>query len=170
MGRGRGRGSNRGGRGRGRGFHGGGAPSRAQPPATTAKTERRQCVPTTTDSVSGSESDAPEVLSAKRPPGIEAYEYSSSGVESERRQIANDDDDVPPRSHVPSKSDPCPGGGGVTVIAASPTHPPTVPSANACPKNLSRRAPPQPKKPPHNPFAARTSLLRSVSERNCCHL
>src|SRR6266702_806423 len=174
-GRGRGRGGGRGGRGRGRGS--GGArtipPARAQPPppptTTTVKTETRQCVPTTkADSVSGSDSDAPEVLSAKRPPGIKAYESSSSDVEPEQPQIADDDDD-PPRTHLPSKTDPCPGGGGVTATAASPAHPPTVPSAR--PADVSRRAPPpQPKKPPRNPFAAQTSLLRSVSERICCRL
>jgi hypothetical protein len=175
-GRGRGRGSGRGGRGRGRGLRGGAhitAPARTQPPAPppppTAKTEPRQCVPTTTDSVDmGSDSDAPEVLSVKRPPGIEAYESSSSDVESERRQIA-DDDDVPPP--VPSKIDPCLGGGGVTATAASPTHPRAVPSASTRPTDLSRRAPPpQPKKPPQNPFATRTSLLRSVSDCICCRL
>ncbi|KAI9445286.1 nuclear fragile X mental retardation-interacting protein 1-domain-containing protein [Lactarius indigo] len=117
------------GRGRGRGGRGGGrpwqrtrfypcCPARAQPPTplltVAAKTAAQQCVPTTTESASGSDSDAPEVLSAKRPPGIEAYESSSSDVD-------------------------------------------------ARPADSSRRAPPpQPKKPPRNPFAARTSLLRSL--------
>ena len=186
-GRGRSRGGNRGGRGQGRGMRGAyiTAPNRHQPPPpppppppplTTLKTEPRQCVPTATDSTSssdtGSDSDAPEVLSAKRPPGIEAYESSSSDVESERRQIA----DVPPcTAHVPSnsKADPCPGGGGVTATAAavSCALPPTVPSASARPTDVSRRAPPpQPKKPPQNPFGARTSLLRSVSEPISCRL
>ncbi|KAI9460970.1 hypothetical protein BJY52DRAFT_1185789 [Lactarius psammicola] len=169
--RGRGRGGGRGGRGRGRGRGLGGshivASARAQPhglpTAAAAETETRQCVPTTTaDSVSGSDSDAPEVLSAKRPPGIEAYE-SSSDVESEQPQIAAAaaDDDDPPRTHVLSKADLCPGGGSVSATAASPSHPPTVPSTR--PTGLSRRAPPpQPKKPPRNPFAAQTSLLRSL--------
>ncbi|KAH9064308.1 hypothetical protein EDB87DRAFT_1400587 [Lactarius vividus] len=153
-GRGRGRGRGRGGsRGRGRSF----APAaRARPPTSptaTAKTEARQCVPTTTDSASGSDSDAPEVLSAKRPPGIEAYESSSSDVEPEQPA-----DDNLPHTHVSLKIDPCLGGAGVT---ASPAHPPTIPSAR--PTDSSRRAPPpQPKKPPRNPFAARTSLLRSL--------
>jgi len=49
------------------------------------------------------------------------------------------------------------------ATAVSPAHPPAVPSTSARPTNLSRRAPPpQPKKPPQNPFAARTSLLRSL--------
>ncbi|KAH8998881.1 hypothetical protein EDB86DRAFT_2828409 [Lactarius hatsudake] len=154
--RGRGRGRGRGGnRGRGRGF----APAaRAQPPAhppmATTRAEARQRVPTTTDSASGSDSDAPEVLSAKRPPGIEAYESSSSDVEPEKPQIDADDDDSLPHTDV----HPCPDGAGVT---ASPAHPPTIPSAR--PTDSSRRAPPpQPKKPPRNPFAARTSLLRSL--------
>lgn len=156
--RGRGRGRGRGGsRGRGRGFT---SAARSQPPApptATTKAEARQRVPTTTDGASGSDSDAPEVLSAKRPPGIEAYESSSSDVEPEKPQI-DDDDGSLPHTHVPSKIDPCPGAAGVT---ASPAHPPTISSAR--PTDSSRRAPPpQPKKPPRNPFAARTSLLRSL--------
>lgn len=178
-GRSRGRGGSRGGGGggRGRGLRGA-APARTQPPAplppppTTAQTDTRRRVRTTaTDSTSlsadsGSDGDdAPEVLSAKRPPGIEAYESSSSSdVESELPQIAAVADGYnPPRTLVPLKTDPCPSTAGVTATAASPIRPPNT---SARPTDLSRRAPPpQPKKPPQNPFAARTSLLRSVSKR-----
>ncbi|KAH9039894.1 hypothetical protein EDB84DRAFT_1267732, partial [Lactarius hengduanensis] len=136
-------------RGRGRGRGRGGRAQPPAPPTATTKAEARQRVPTTTDGASGSDSDAPEVLSAKRPPGIEAYESSSSDVEPEKPQID---------TNVPLKIDPCPAGAGVT---ASPAHPPTIPSTG--PTDSSRRAPPpQPKKPPRNPFAARTSLLRSL--------
>lgn len=171
-GMGRGRGGGRGGRGRGRG-RGRGGSARAQPPAPPpARTESRQDVGTTADNASGSDSDAPEVLSAKRPPGIEAYESSSSSDgEHEKPDDDDDDDGDVPHTHVPSQIDPCPGG---AVATASPAHrPPTAPSASTRPTNgVTRKAPPpQPKKPPRNPFAARTSLLRSVSKRFfffCC--
>jgi hypothetical protein len=151
---GRGRGGGRGhGRGRGRGLR------RAQPPAIplSPRTEPRQSVPDSASaSDAGSDSDAPEVLSAKRPPGIEAYESSSSDVEYEKPQI----DDVP----VPSRTEPCSGG-------ATGADPPTVSRVSARPADVTRRAPPpQPKKPPRNPFVPRTSLLRSVSKRICFRL
>ena len=157
---GRGRGSGRGGRGRGRGRGRGSGLRGAQPPPAiplTPRTEPRQGTP---DSASASDadtdSDAPEVLSAKRPPGIEAYESSSSDVEHEKLQ----NDDVP----VPSRIDPCPG-------SAASAETPTVSRPSARPADVTRRAPPpQPKKPPQNPFAPRTSLLRSVSKRICCRL
>jgi len=155
---GRGRGGGRGGRsrGRGRGGRGGrGAPARAQLPARPPPTEPRRDVQTTADNAaSGSDSDAPEVLSAKRPTaGIEAYESSSSDVEPEKPQIAAAAED-------PSQTA---GGASVTAAAASPAHPPTVPNVSARPTDVTRKAPPpQPKKPPRNPFAARTSLLRSL--------
>jgi hypothetical protein len=172
---GRGRGGGRGdrgrGRGRGRGGRGGrawrGAPARAQLPARPPPTEPRRDVQATANNAdSGSDSDAPEVLSAKRPTGIEAYGSSSSDVEHEheRPQSAAAD---PPLARVPSQTDPCPSGASA---GASPVHPPTVPSASARPTDVPRKAPPQPKKPPRNPFAARTSLLRSVSERISCPL
>jgi hypothetical protein len=164
---GRGRGGGRGGRsrGRGRGGRGGrGAPARAQLPARPPPTEPRRDVQTAADNAdSGSDSDAPEVLSAKRPTGIEAYESSSSDVEHEHAQPQTAATADQPRAHV---SDPCPGGATAT---ASSAHPPTVPSASTRPTDVTRKAPPpQPKKPPRNPFAARTSLLRSVSERISC--
>ncbi|KAF8273928.1 hypothetical protein EI94DRAFT_1794949 [Lactarius quietus] len=90
---------------------------------------------------------------------VDSASSLDTGSDSDAPEIADGDDD-PPRTHVPSQVDPCPGG---AASAASPAQLPTVPSASARPKDVTRRAPPpQPKKPPRNPFAARTSLLRSL--------
>src|SRR6266850_5838681 len=103
------------------------------------------------DSNSRSDNDAPEEVSAKRPPGIEAY-ASSSDDEPDLLQSANRQTQL--ESTIPNS----PGSGPVT--AAGP--PSTL--AKAGPINPPRRAPPpQPKKPPRNPFAPRSSLLRNVS-------
>ncbi len=103
------------------------------------------------DTDSGSDNDAPEVLSAKRPPGIEAY-ASSSDVKLEPPQ--------PDNGHSqPDHSVPLPPISGPATIVGSPS---TL--AKAVSTNAPRRAPPpQPKRPPRNPFAPRSSLLRNVS-------
>ena len=170
---GRDRAGGRGGRGRGRGGRGvHGAPARAAqlqlqlPARPPLQTEPRRDVQSTADNAesgSDSDNDAPEVLSAKRPPHVEAHESSSSDVEPEKHQIAT--------AAVDSPSLIAAGGAGVTTAAASPAHPPTVLNASARPTDVTRKAPPpQPKKPLLNPFAARTSLLRSVSEHICFRL
>jgi hypothetical protein len=161
-GRGRRRGSGAAGRGRGQ---------RSGQPTTTLPSpmmermvaERQPCVPPATDdtshldSDSGSDNDAPEVLSARRPPGIEDYE-SSSDAEPEQ-----------PHDHSPL-TPPIPPLGTAGTAGSSPVHapipaaaqPPTV--IKEQPANYPRRVPPpQPKKPPRNPFAPRSSLLRNVS-------
>ena len=170
---GRGRGGGRGGRGRGRGGRGlRGAPARAAqlqlparpPPPTEPRGDVQSTAEKNAESGSDSDNDAPEVLSAKRPPGIEVYESSSSDVEPEKPQIATATAAVDDPSLTAD-------GAGVTAAAASSTHPPTVLNANARPTDVTRKVPPpQPKKPPRNPFAARTSLLRSVSEHICYRL
>ena len=166
---GRGRGGGRGGRGRGRGGGRGlrGAPARAAqlqlqlparlPPPTEPRGNVQSTAEKNAESGSDSDNDAPEVLSAKRPPGIEVYESSSSDVEPEKPQIATAV--VEDHSLIADGA------------AASSAHPPTVLNANARPTDVTRKVPPpQPKKPPRNPFAARTSLLRSVSEHICYRL
>jgi hypothetical protein len=123
----------------------------------TTTMKRRPCVPCApddashSDSGSGSDDDAPEVLSTKRPPGIEEYGSSS---DAEPEQL---------REHPPSAPTPAIPPLGATGAAAIVAQPPTV--VKVQPANHARRAPPpQPKNPPRNPFAARSSLLRSVSE------
>ena len=166
---GRGRGGGRGGRGRGRGGGRGlrGAPARAAqlqlqlparpPPPTKPRGNVQSTAEKNAESGSDSDNDAPEVLSAKRPPGIEVYESSSSDVEPEKPHIAT--------AAVDDPSLPADG------AAASSAHPPTVLNVSARPTDVTRKVPPpQPKKPPRNPFAARTSLLRSVSEHICYRL
>ena len=164
---GRGRGGGRGGRGRGRGGGRGlrGAPARAAqlqlparpPPPTEPRGDVQSTAEKNAESGSDSDNDAPEVLSAKRPPGIEVYESSSSDVEPEKPHIAT--------AAVDDPSLPADG------AAASSAHPPTVLNVSARPTDVTRKVPPpQPKKPPRNPFAARTSLLRSVSEYICYRL
>jgi hypothetical protein len=102
---------------------------------------------------SGDDDDdaAPEVMSTKRPPGIVAY-GSSSDAELEKPHAVNDQ----PGPTIPSSSR-----GGPDAVSASQQS--SLPKAESA--NRPRRAPPpQPKKPPRNPFAARPSLLRNVSE------
>ena len=170
---GRGRGGGRGGRGRGRGGGRGlrGAPARAAqlqlqlqlparpPPPTEPRGDVQSTTEKNAESGSDSDNDAPEVLSAKRPPGIEVYESSSSDVEPEKPQIATATAAVDDHSLIADGA------------AASSAHPPMVLNVNARPTDVTRKVPPpQPKKPPRNPFAARTSLLRSVSEHICYRL
>jgi hypothetical protein len=100
------------------------------------------------DSDSRSDNDGPEEVSAKRPPGIEAY--ASSDDEPDLLRSANHQ--TQSESTIPNS----PGSGPVT--AAGP--PSTL--AKAGPINTRRAPPPQPKKPPRNPFAPRSSLLRNV--------
>jgi Nuclear fragile X mental retardation-interacting protein 1 (NUFIP1) len=168
-----------GGRGRGRGrVHGrsaahGGATSSGQDlpssrPPTVIDTElpRRPSVPSApptrevaphqgSDEEDGDDDDVPEVVSAKRPPGIEAY-GSSSDAELEKSKAVNGDSQPGPT--IPSSLRSGSGAGRESTFA------------KVEPVNCSRRAPPpQPKKPPRNPFAARTSLLRNVSEQDLLH-
>jgi hypothetical protein len=103
------------------------------------------------DSDSDSDDAAPEVMSAKRPPGIVAY-GSSSDAELEKPHAVNDQPG--PTFTSSSRS-------GPDAVSASQQS--SLPKAESA--NRPRRAPPpQPKKPPRNPFAARPSLLRNVSE------
>lgn len=100
---------------------------------------------------SGDDDDdaAPEVMSTKRPPGIVAY-GSSSDAELEKPHAVNDQ----PGPTIPSSSR-----GGPDAVSASQQS--SLPKAESA--NRPRRAPPpQPKKPPRNPFAARPSLLRNL--------
>jgi hypothetical protein len=93
---------------------------------------------------------APEVMSAKRPPGIVSY-GSSSDAELEKPDAVNDQ----PEPTITSSSR-----SGPDAVSASQQS--SLPKAESA--NRPRRAPPpQPKKPPRNPFAARPSLLRNVS-------
>lgn len=164
-GRGRGRragGRNRGYGGRPRGGGGGGitsAPTQSLPRSiVNAESRLSVSLPAReaashlgSDADSGSDDDAPEVVSAKQPPGIEAYE-SSSDAESEQPSAVNDRPQ--PRLTTPSS----PGGGPAAVPGTLST------LAKSESVNHPRRAPPpQPKNPPRNPFAARSSLLRNVS-------
>ncbi|KAH9984671.1 nuclear fragile X mental retardation-interacting protein 1-domain-containing protein [Russula compacta] len=159
---GRGRGRRAGGRnrsygGRPRGGGGGGitsAPTQPSPRSTVnaesrlsvSLPEREVASHLGSDADSGSNGDAPEVVSAKRPPGIEAYE-SSSDAESEQPPAVNDRPQ--PRLTNPSS----PGGGPAAVSTLAKSE-----SVN----HLRRAPPPQPKNPPRNPFAARSSLLRNL--------
>ena len=94
---------------------------------------------------------APEVMSAKRPPGIVAY-GSSSDTELEKPDAVNDQPG--PTIITPSSRS------GPDAISTSQQS--SLPKAESA--NRPRRAPPpQPKKPPRNPFAVRPSLLRNVS-------
>jgi hypothetical protein len=101
---------------------------------------------------------APEVMSAKRPPGIVAYGSSSDAeldAGLEKPQAVNDQ--AGPTITSSSRS-------GPDAVSASQQS--SLPNAESA--NRPRRAPPpQPKKPPRNPFAARPSLLRNVSEHLC---
>ena len=175
FGGGRGRGRGAGGRNRGHGMNGSrgdittSAQSRSQPqfqsqaqpsPLPTAKdtdprsgAQRASIVElgSDADSDSGSDDDeAPEVLSARRPPGIDAY-ASSSDAELEPPQAVNTHSRPEPAN--PSSS-------GLATTAG-----PQLIPAKAESINRPRRAPPpQPKRPPRNPFAPRSSLLRDVSK------
>ena len=101
------------------------------------------------DDDDGDDDDAPEVMSAKRPPGIVSY-GSSSDTELEKPHAVNGH---PAPTITSSRSGP---------DGASSSQPSSLPKAESI--NRPRRAPPpQPKKPPRNPFAARPSLLRNVS-------
>jgi len=104
------------------------------------------------DSDSGSDDEVPEVLSAKRPPGIDTY-ASSSDAELEPPQAVNN-------THSRSEpADPSSGNSGLATTAGPESTP-----AKAESINRPRRAPPpQPKRSPRNPFAPRSSLLRNVS-------
>lgn len=104
------------------------------------------------DSDSGLDDEAPEVLSAKRPPGIDAY-ASSSDAELEPPQAV--------KTHSrPEPANPSSSGDSGLATTAGPQ--PTPAKAESI--NRPRRAPPpQPKRPPRNPFAPRSSLLRNVS-------
>jgi hypothetical protein len=171
-GRGRGRGSAAGrGRGQRPGRHDAGLMLVTSAPTTLPSpmvAERQPCVPPATDdtshldSDSASDNDAPEVLSARRPPGIEDYE---SSIDAEK---------VQPHDHSPLTS-PIPPLGTPGIAGSSPVHA-AVPAAaqppivvKEQPANYPRRAPPpQPKRPPRNPFAPRSSLLRNVSAYIYC--
>jgi len=90
----------------------------------------------------------PEVVSAKRPAGIEGYR-SSSDAELEKPKAVNGDSQ--PRPTIPSSLH-----SGPAAAAAANQQP-------ALARAEPRRAPPhQPKKPPRNPFGARSSLLRNL--------
>ncbi|KAF8507184.1 nuclear fragile X mental retardation-interacting protein 1-domain-containing protein [Russula emetica] len=92
---------------------------------------------------------APEVMSAKRPPGIVAY-GSSSDAELEKPHAVNDQ----PGPTITSSSR-----NGPEAVSASQQS--SLPKAESA--NRPRRAPPsQPKMPPRNSFAARPSLLRNL--------
>lgn len=95
-----------------------------------------------------SEDDAPEVMSAKQPPGIVAY-GSSSDSEQEKSHAINDQPTITSSSRS----------GPDAVSASQESSLPKAESAN----RVRRAPPPQPKKPPRNPFAGRPSLLRNVS-------
>ncbi len=98
---------------------------------------------------------APEEVSAKRPHGIVAY-GSSSDAELEKPHTAN----------VHSQLGPTTSSSSCTRPANAAASQPSI-LAKAESANRSRRAPPpQPKMPPRNPFAARPSLLRNVSEQH----
>jgi hypothetical protein len=100
---------------------------------------------------------APEVVSAKRPPGIEVY-GSSSDAELKLKAVNGDSQ---PRPTIPSSLR-----SGPAAVATNQQS--TL--AKAEPVNCPRRAPPpQPKKSPRNLFASRSSLLRNVSERDLPH-
>jgi len=102
------------------------------------------------DSDSGSGDEAPEVLSAKRPPGIDTY-ASSSDAEPELPQAVN--------THSRSEpADPSSGNSGLATTAGPESTPAKVESIN----RPRRALPPQPKRPPRNPFAPRSSLLRNL--------
>jgi hypothetical protein len=97
---------------------------------------------------------APEVVSAKQPPGIEAH--ASSDAELEKPKAVNGDSQPGPTIPSSLRSGPA------AAAAAAANQQSTF--AKAEPVNCPRRAPPpQPKKTPRNPFAARSSLLRNVS-------
>lgn len=97
---------------------------------------------------------APEVMSAKRPPGIVAYGSSSDG-ELEKPHAVNDQ----PGPTITSSS-------RIGPDAVSASQHSNLPKSEVA--NRPRRVPPpQPKKPPRNPFASRPSLLRNVSEHHC---
>jgi len=93
--------------------------------------------------------DAPEVQSAKQPSGIVTY-GSSSEAELEKPHAVNDQ----PGPIIPSSS-------RCGLVDGAVSHLSAVPKAESA--NRPRRAPPpKPKKPPRNPFAARSSLLRNL--------
>jgi len=101
---------------------------------------------------------APEVMSTKRPSGNETYE-SSLDAEPVQPQVVNDHDHSQPgttfsSSHISGPADAATGPSSTPTRVESTDHP-------------RRTRPPQPKKPPRNPFAARSSLLRNVSKRIC---
>ncbi|KAI0307722.1 nuclear fragile X mental retardation-interacting protein 1-domain-containing protein [Multifurca ochricompacta] len=100
------------------------------------------------DSDPGLDSDAPEMLSAKRPPGIEAYESSSDA----EPQVL--DCHLPPASTEPPSS-----GSRIITAAAAPS---TAVARARLVSHPRQAQPPQPKKLPQNPFAARPSLLRNL--------
>ncbi|KAI0271377.1 hypothetical protein BC834DRAFT_966866 [Gloeopeniophorella convolvens] len=159
--RGRGRGG-RGGRGRERGRgrgagrgRGGAASAPAALPQVPAPVPTPVPTVPAAEDASGSDSDsdsdgAPEVVSAKAPPGIDAY-ASSSDAEPEQAKV----DDAPPPALLAQASI-------VDGVAVDP--PPPAPAVAAAePIRPPRRAPaPQPKKPPRNHFAERPSLLRRL--------
>ena len=184
MGRGRGRGRDKGrgfggNRGRGR-VHGIGAgrggiapsaqitlPSRPptvndtvppRPPSVSSASPTRAVAShlSSDDGNDGDDDDgAPEVVSAKRPPGIVAY-GSSSDVEPEQSEAVNGHPH--PELTIPSSLRSAPAAAVTAPTGQLSTRAKTE-SVN-CPR---RAPPPQPKKPPRNPFAARSSLLRNVS-------
>jgi Nuclear fragile X mental retardation-interacting protein 1 (NUFIP1) len=177
MGRGRGRGGGRGrgfsgSRGRGR-VHGIGAargginrsaetalPSRPPTVNDTVPPRPPSAVAPHLSSDDDDDDGAPEVVSAKRPPGIVAY-GSSSDAEPEKSETVNDHPQ--PELTIPSilRS----AGAGATAPADQLSTRAKTESVN-CPR---RAPPPQPKKPPRNPFAARSSLLRNVSGQHLLH-
>jgi len=98
---------------------------------------------------------APEVMSTKRPSGNEPYE-SSMDAEPEQPQTLNDDHEHSQPGTTTSSSRVSGPAGVATGLPSTPTR---VESAVDHPRRIR---PPQPKKPPRNPFAARSSLLRNL--------
>jgi hypothetical protein len=97
------------------------------------------------------EDAAPEVMSTKRPPDIVSY-GSSSDAEQEKPDAVNDQPELTITSSSRSGPD-----------AVSASQQSSLPKAAESANRPRKAPPPQPKKPPRNPFAARPSLLRNVS-------
>jgi fragile X mental retardation-interacting protein 1 (NUFIP1) len=98
---------------------------------------------------------APEEVSAKRPHGMVAY-GSSSDAELEKPHAAN----------VHSQPGPTASSSSCTRPANAAATQPSILAKAESANRFRRGPPPQPKMPPRNPFAARPSLLRNVSEQH----
>ncbi|KDQ63639.1 hypothetical protein JAAARDRAFT_169692 [Jaapia argillacea MUCL 33604] len=153
-GRGRGRGRGRGGdnaRGRGRGRGGsarGGSGSNSIPMGPIPLPPKPQPMKPETDSSSGSDSEsdgAPEAVSSKPPTALVEHRSSSSDGEGE------DEATLVPEGQVD---------------VAPPQQEASAEAAESAPasslKPIRKVRPQQPKKPVHNPFGARPSLLRRL--------